>query len=318
MNLDPKRIAIIGAGGIGGFVGLMLSRAGFDVHYLLRSNFETLRENGLSLKSAEFGDYALTQAQVYNNPQEMPACDWLFVATKTTENPTLAPLLNSIGKPGARIILLQNGLLVEEKLRPGLDRNFHLLGGLPIISAHRHAPGVIHHYAYGRINLGYHSGPVPEGKNSDSAILNEAVSLLRAARIDARLTDNLASLRWQKLVMNVPFSGLTVTLNCSTRALMSQDSTRTLVQELMQEVAAGAAACDHSLPSGYLEEAWAANEIGNDFRSSMSLDYENRRPLELEAIYLSPLAEAAKFGCEMPKVKMLYQLLRFLDKRNLE
>ncbi|MCY1416736.1 2-dehydropantoate 2-reductase [compost metagenome] len=122
--------------------------------------------------------------------------------------------------------------------------------------------------------------------------------------------------RWQKLVMNIPFNGLSVLLGSGTQALMTQPATRSLVRELMEEVAAGAMACGHALPEGYLDKAWAATDGKPDYQPSMALDYSERRALELDAIYGAPLAAAAKAGCAMPKVEMLYQTLCFLDGRN--
>lgn len=76
------RIGIIGTGAIGGFYGLMLARAGFDVHFLLRSEYPAVAANGLQLNSAVHGAVALHPVQAYSNAADMPRCDWLLVGAK--------------------------------------------------------------------------------------------------------------------------------------------------------------------------------------------------------------------------------------------
>lgn len=309
------RIGVIGAGAIGGFYGVMLARAGFDVHFLYRSEYESVRAQGLLLKSAAYGEQHLRPIQAYQDAAEMPPCDWVLVAAKTTANAALAPAIRRVVKPGGRVLLLQNGLGIEDALRPLLPDSVHLLGGLCIVSVHRRGPGVIEHHAYGSVNLGYHSGPEC-GAAQARAVVEEGASLFRAAGLDAPVMDDLAQARWQKLVMNVPFNGLSVLLDSGTQALMTQPHTRALVRELMEEVAAGAAACGHALPEGYIDVAWAATDGKPDYMPSMLLDYRERRPLELEAIYAAALAAAAAAGVSLPKIGMLHQTLGFLDERN--
>ncbi|RJG03357.1 putative 2-dehydropantoate 2-reductase [Noviherbaspirillum sedimenti] len=315
MTNKGPRIGIIGAGAIGGFYGMMLARAGFDVHFLFRSEYEAVVADGLLLKSATLGDTHLKPVNAYRNAADMPPCDWLLVAAKTTSNAALAPVIAQAAAPGAKVLLLQNGLAVEDEMRVLLPDSLHLLGGLCIVSVHREGPGVIEHYAYGSVNIGYHSGPA-QAEDGGRAILEEAGALFRKAGLDAPAMDDLAQARWQKLVMNIPFNGLSVLLDCGSLPLMTHPRTRTLVRELMEEVIAGAAACGHLLPDGYIDVAWAATDGKPDFKPSMLLDYREQRPLELGAIYAAPLAAAAKAGRPMHKVEMLYQTLCFLDERN--
>ncbi|MEB0160621.1 2-dehydropantoate 2-reductase N-terminal domain-containing protein, partial [Pseudomonas sp. AH2 (2023)] len=143
MTTETKkpRIGIIGTGAIGGFYGVMLARAGFDVHFLLRSEFAVVSEKGLTINSAEYGVMTLNPVQAYSSAADMPPCDWLLVSTKTTDNAGLAPLIAQAAAPGAKVLLLQNGLDVEDSLRALLPESLHLLGGLCFICVHRTAPG---------------------------------------------------------------------------------------------------------------------------------------------------------------------------------
>lgn len=132
------------------------------MHFLLRSEYETVSRQGLRLSSAVHGELALHPVNAYRDAAAMPPCDWLLVGAKTTSNAELAPLISQIAAPGARVVLLQNGLGVEEALRPLLPAHLNLLGGLCYICVHREAPGHVVHQSLGAVNLGYHSGPATD------------------------------------------------------------------------------------------------------------------------------------------------------------
>lgn len=309
------RIGIIGTGAIGGFYGIMLARAGFDVHFLLRSEFQAVSENGLLLNSAQHGAISLGEVQAYRAVADMPSCDWLLVGAKTTANAELAPVIAAAAADGARVVLLQNGLAVEEALRPLLPETLHLLGGLCFICVHRSAPGVIEHQALGGVNLGYHSGPASD-EHARQLIVEEGAALFKAAAVDSTAMANLEQARWQKLVWNVPYNGLSVLLNAGTTQLMGNADSRALIEAIMEEVVTGAQACGHVLPEGFAGKLLAATDRMPDYLPSMYHDFTLHRPLELQAVYAAPLAAAARAGCSLPKIEALYQALRFLDQSN--
>src|SRR5690606_14735240 len=124
------------------------------------------------------------------------------------------------------------------------------LGGICFVSAHRQAPGVIEHIAYGRVALGYHSGPAGD----TGALLAQALALFNGAGVEAVISEDLLAARWRKLVMNMAFSGLTVLFRCGTRAIMHCPESRALVRDLMQEVSDAASACGYPLPADYIEQ----------------------------------------------------------------
>ncbi|QKS82197.1 putative 2-dehydropantoate 2-reductase [Pseudomonas bijieensis] len=309
------RIGMIGTGAIGGFYGVMLARAGYDVHFLLRSEFGAVAENGLQIDSAVHGALSLNPAQAYRSAVEMPPCDWLLVGAKTTSNAELAPAITQAAADGAKVLLLQNGLDVEDDLRPLLPDSLHLLGGLCLICVHRVGPGVIAHQALGAVNVGYHSGPCAD-QAQRMVIVEEAATLFRNAGIDAQAMPCLQLARWQKLVWNVPYNGLSVLLGASTTPLMANDHSRELIQALMGEVVRGAQACGHHITPGYAEYLFTMTEKMPDYWPSMYHDYSHKRALELDAIYGRPLAAAKAAGCGLPKIEALYQALAFVDRYN--
>ncbi|WP_457969962.1 putative 2-dehydropantoate 2-reductase [Pseudomonas sp. R4-84] len=309
------RIGMIGTGAIGGFYGVMLARAGHDVHFLLRSEFAAVAEGGLRIDSDVHGALSLDPVQAYRSAEQMPPCEWLLVGAKTTSNADLAPAIIQAAADGAKILLLQNGLDVEDDLRPLLPDSLHLLGGLCLICVNRVGPGVIAHQALGAVNIGYHSGPFQD-QAERMAIVEEAAGLFRDAGIDSQAMPDLQQARWQKLVWNVPYNGLSVLLGASTSPLMANDHSRGLIQALMGEVVRGAQACGHQIAPGYADYLFTMTEKMPDYWPSMYHDYAHKRPLELEAIYARPLAAAKAAGCELPKIEALHQALAFLDRRN--
>lgn len=314
MSQSPApRVGIIGTGAIGGFYGLLLARAGLDVHFLLRSEYAAVAERGLQLNSKVHGALQLAPVQAYQRVEDMPACDWLLVGAKTTANAELAPLIARAAAPGAKVVLLQNGLAVEDELRPLLAEGLHLLGGLCYICVHRSGPGVIEHQALGAINLAYHSGPAADGERL--ALVEEGAAMFRSAGLDSAAMPDLAQTRWQKLVWNVPYNGLSVLLDADTRQLMGNPDSRALIRDMMLEVVQAAQALGHGMPDNYADKLLAATERMPDYLPSMYHDFAQRRPAELHAIYAAPLAAAAAVGFEMPRVRALYQALRFIQAR---
>jgi len=313
MSAASPRIGIVGTGAIGGFYGLMLARAGYDVHFLLRSEYATVRERGLRVNSAVHGPLALEQPQVYRDASQMPRCNWLLVGAKSTSNAALAPIIAQLAAPDCKVVVLQNGLGVEDALRPLLPESVHLLGGLCAICAHRSAPGVVEHQALGGVNLGYHSGPAGAEEQAQLAVLNEMAEMFRQAGVDSAPMPSLAQARWMKLVWNVPFNGLSALLNAGTEALLGDSHARVQIKAIMQEVCAAARALGCSLPEDFPEKLLMGTARMPDYLPSMYHDRIQCRPMELEAIYEAPLAAAAQAGVSMPRTEMLYHMLRFVE-----
>ena len=308
---QQPRIGIIGTGAIGGFYGLMLARAGFEVHFLLRSEYDAVSRNGLRVNHAELGALHVPTVHAWNDAAQMPQCDWLLVGAKTTSNADLAPIINQVAGPDAKVLLLQNGLAVEEQLRPLLDDQLHLLGGLCFICVHRSGPGVFEHQAQGGVNLGYHSGPV--SAEEGYVLAQQGVELFQRAGLDSKAMLKLQEARWQKLVWNIPYNGLSVLLNSNTLQLMGEVHSRELVVDLMNEVMAGAAACGYPLRDNLVQTMLQYTDEMPAYSPSMYHDFIQQRPMELAAIYQAPLDAAQAVGCAMPKTAMLLQTLKYLS-----
>ena len=311
--LSPK-IGIIGTGAIGGFYGMMLSRAGYDVHFLLRSEYDAVVEHGLRLNSAVHGTLHLEKVQAYDDAATMPRCDWLLLGAKSTSNAALAEVITETAAQGARVLVLQNGLGVEDQLRAQLPSSLHLLGGLCFIYAHRSALGVVEHQALGGVNVGYHSGPAQSAEEG-LALAWQAAEMFKAAGLDSTVLEHLTQARWQKLVWNLPYNGLSVLLDAGTQGLMGDPDSREMVRTLMIETVEAARACGSPLREGLVDKLMRSTEGMPDYLPSMYHDHALGRPMELQAIYEAPLAAATAAGCDMPATRMLFQALRFLARR---
>jgi len=194
------RYGVIGTGALGGFYGGMLARAGQEVHFLFRSDFEHVRKHGLQVDSIK-GDFHLSDVNAYPTTQQMPVCDVILVCLKTTGNHLLPELLKPLLHPKSVVVLLQNGLGLEEDLSSQLPEA-QIAGGLAFICSAKVGPGHIHHLDYGKLIIGSHNVQNPE-------ILKQVVNDFQSAGVHSELSENLRFARWQKLVWNIPFNGLT-------------------------------------------------------------------------------------------------------------
>ena len=298
------RYGVIGTGALGGFYGGMLAKAGQEVHFLFRSDYQHVCNQGLQVDSVN-GDFHLSEVNAYPNTKEMPLCDVILVCLKTTGNHHLPELIKPMLHPKSVVVLLQNGLGLEEDFLAQLP-GVAIAGGLAFICSNKIGPGHIHHLDYGKLNIASQNV-------TDHTVLAQVVGDFQQAGIHADLLPDLKFARWQKLVWNIPFNGMTVVLNTTTDRLMSNDQTRTLSKELMLEVIRGANACGVPLKESLAQQMIDMTVKMKPYAPSMKLDYDHRRTMEIEYIYSKPLETAGKAGFEMCKVAMLEKQLRFIQ-----
>ena len=308
--MSKRTYAIIGTGALGGLYGGMLAKAGHDVHFLLRSDFEHVKQHGLKVDSV-WGDFHLPQVHCHNDPKTLPACDVTIVALKTTNNAVLADILPHSTRGGGLVLVLQNGLDVELDSTNivGADR---VLGGCCFLCSNKVGPGHIHHMDFGRIVFGeYQSDETTQSDRAES-ICSDMV----AAGIDCQTTDDLAMIRWRKLMWNIPFNGLSVILNASTKEIVDNPHSEALANVIIREVHTAAGICGAVVSSKMVERTMSNTKKMVPYDSSMRLDFLNGRSIEVESIFGNPLRVAKQHGAEMPNVQMLYQQLKFMDAMN--
>lgn len=302
------RYAIIGTGAIGAYYGAKLAHAGNDVHFLLHSDYDYVKEHGLQVDSCD-GSFHLDAPQVYRSTADMPDADVVIVALKTTNNSRLLPeLLTPLLHTDPTVLLIQNGIGVEADVQKMFPKT-QLAAGLAFICSAKSEPGRVNHQCYGSINIGNYSC-------HDTAQLKRLIADFDAAGVKAAEVDYHEA-RWKKAVWNMPFNGMTVALGAQTDKILANAATRQLIYDQMLEVIGAAQALGvKGLDSTFADKMIESTLQMTPYSPSMKLDYDFRRPMEIEYIYSHPIAEARAAGFDMPKLAMLEAELRFLDAKN--
>ncbi|CAG0928998.1 partial 2-dehydropantoate 2-reductase, partial [Planctomycetaceae bacterium] len=176
--------------------------------------------------------------------------------------------------------------------------------GVAFLCSNRGEPGEVHHLGSGRIILG-------EFLPRDRGRIEELAAMFTRAAVDCRTTDDLKRARWEKLVWNIPFNGLCALVQQPVNLLLARKASRKLVREIMHEVIAAANAQGLATPiaEGYADSMLEFTDKMGEYRPSMQIDREEGRPLEIAAIFRTPLAYGARQGIAMPRVEMLATLL---------
>jgi 2-dehydropantoate 2-reductase len=297
------RIAIIGAGAVGCYYGGRLAEHGQDVHFLMRSDYETVTRDGLRLISP-LGDAHL-KVQAHRSTQDIGPCDLVIIALKATSNTALLELIPPLLHEKTLLLTLQNGLGNEDFLATHFGTQ-RVLGGLCFVCINRTAPGQIHHIAQGRINLGEHGG-APRARTEALA------EMLRQSQIDCQVEKSLLAARWKKLVWNIPFNGLSIAAGGKdTAAILADPELEKCVRELMTEIITTARELGHSIRFELIHDMIERTRTMTQYRPSSLIDFEEGREVEIESIWGEPLRQAKAAGLAMPRLSELYQQLKAL------
>ncbi|MGD1804277.1 putative 2-dehydropantoate 2-reductase [Dapis sp. BLCC M126] len=310
--MSNKTYTIIGTGAVGGLYGAKLQKAGHKVSFLLRSDYQHVIEKGLIIESVD-GDFTLPKVDAYNDVKKMPISDVVIVALKATQNHLLPELLPPLVNKNTVVLLLQNGINIEPEIYQIIGSST-LIGGLCFVCSNKVGAGKIRHIDYGTITIGqYFSHNRAAGITEQ---MREIAQDFEQASISIELSEDLLLARWKKLVWNIPYNGLSVVLDARTDEIMANTDTRFLAEQLMWEVAAGAKSCGRIIDDRFIQKMLDYTEKMKPYLTSMKLDYEGKKPLEVEAIVGNPLRMAKNAEVDLPMISLLYRQLKFLDIRN--
>lgn len=298
------KYGVIGTGAIGGYYGARLAQSGQEVHFLLRSDYDYVKQHGLQIDSCD-GSFHLDAPHIYCSADDMPQCDVVLVCLKSINNHKLRDLLPPLLGPQTLVVLIQNGIGVEQDVQQ-MFPDVQLAAGLAFICSAKTEPGRVNHQCYGQINLGNYSC-------RDEALMEQVEADFNAAGVKAGLVEYHEA-RWKKAVWNMPFNGMTVALKTQTNLLLQHPATRQLIYEQMMEVIGAAQHLGvKNIDESFAQKMLEMTDAMTPYSPSMRLDYDFHRRMEIHYLYTRPIEIAREAGYDMPKLAMLEAELKFLD-----
>jgi 2-dehydropantoate 2-reductase len=270
------RIAMMGAGGVGGFFGGRLAHAGFDVSFVARGpHLAAMRAHGLTIESEQGGDIHLPRVRVTDDPATLGRVDIVILSVKLWDTEAAAAQIAALVGPDTGILSLQNGVIKDEILR-GRFGDAAVMGGVAYVATRVSRPGVIHQTGtMQRVVLGEYDGR----KSARAGFLHDA--LVRAG-VEAELSPDVRKAVWEKYVFLVGLSGATTTMRMPIGPIRANARARAFLLELMRETVAVGRAHGVGLPGDYAEDRLAfADGLPADMTSSMHHDLERGNPLEV-------------------------------------
>jgi len=296
---------IIGTGALGGTYGIKLANTGATVHFLANSDYAYIKKNGLRLDSID-GNIHLRNVSVFKDAKDLPGADVICICLKSTQNGQLKTMLEPLVRQDTVLLTFQNGLGIEEELQSMFPRSI-VVGGVCYSGANKVSEGYIRHDNRGKIIL----GPLHPGRGLTTA-RRISVDFERAG-VPVTLTEDIVKERWKKLMWNIPFNSLSVILNSATDKIIMNPGMKQFSREVMQELILGAGACGYRIEKEYADELIHLTENLVPHKTSMMLDFENKKHMELQYLLQVPLQKAQERGVLMEKVQVLESILSFID-----
>lgn len=298
------RIAVFGAGGVGGYLGARLAEAGEQVVFVARGeHLRAMRAGGLHLESIA-GDALIRPVQATDDPAEIGLVDVVIVATKTWQLPaavrTMAPLVDS----GTMVVPVLNGVEAVEVLAEALGRE-HVVGGLCGMISYVAGPGHIRHTgAAPWITFGELDGEVTDRVRR----LEEAFLSSRGLRVEIAEDINVAL--WEKFMFITATGGVGAVTRAPMGAFRSVPQTRALLEAAMHEVVAVAMARGVKVSEAAVAERMTfVDSLEPHGTSSMQRDIMDGRRSELDAWNGAVVRLGREAGVDTPVHATIYASL---------
>ena len=300
------KIAIAGSGAVGGYYGALLALAGMDVTFLGRGkHLDAMNLKGLSVKSYK-GDFHISPSAT-SNPAEIGQCDLILFCVKSFDTADMAEFIRPMVGPSSIILSLQNGVENEDILGDILGAE-KILAGVAFIGSRIDKPGVIIHTASGHITFGE-----PGGGGSNRT--RQLGDIFKSAGIEARLSDNIKKVMWQKMVWNCGFNAITALTGCSAAEVLLLSETKDIVSMTMEEVIAVAASLGIEFDAGLPEKTMAHTIKQGEIRTSMLLDMGKGQKMEIDGLNGTVCRKGGENGIPTPTNDILYGMIKSINKR---
>lgn len=300
------KIMMMGSGGVGGFFGGLLARAGYDVCFVARgAHLAALQKHGLTVESEQQDNFSISKVNATDDPATPGIVDIVILSVKLWDTQTAIRAMRPAIGPHTGILSLQNGVTKDDLLRAEFGEEA-VMGGVGYVATHVSRPGVIHQVGtMQRIVLGEYNG-----ENSKRAASLHA-ALLKAG-INAELSSNIRAEIWKKYVFLVGLSAVTTAMRSRLGPIRTNAQTRAYFFEVMREVVAVGRAQGVDLPQDYANDRMRfADTLPEDMTSSMHHDLERGRPLEVNWLSGGVVQLGQKVGVATPANRAICDILTF-------
>lgn len=303
------RIAVMGAGGVGGYLAARLATAGTDLQLIARGpHLDALRRDGLTLRSVA-GD-AHVRVPATADPGEIGPVDAVVFGVKSTDTDAAASACRPLIDGDTAVISFQNGVDNEERIAAAVGGE-HVVGGVALIFSTIAEPGVIEHTG----------GPtrfiVGELDGTRSTRLERFVATCTDAGIDAVLTDDIHLALWQKLAFICAVAGATAAVRLPLGEIREDPAGHALLRGLVAEVCQVGHANGVALPDDLVDQHLAViDSLDAGAFSSLHYDLVHGKPMELEALHGTVLRLAGDVGVDVPWTRSIHAVLSPWASRN--
>jgi 2-dehydropantoate 2-reductase len=296
------KIAVLGAGGVGGYFGAKLAADGNEVTFVARgAHAEAMRADGLRVLSPG-GDLNLRPVALHEDPLRTGLVDAVLVAVKMHDLGEAAATVRPLLHFDTAVVPFQNGVEAGAILERAVGRR-HVCGGVAYVAAAIEAPGVVRHVGGGRLLFGEHDGRT-------SWRLEMLQAACQGAGIDAALTAEIGLETWRKFVFLAPFAAITCLGRTTIGAVREDPKLWPRFMAMVEETAAVARARGIALPEDAVEERVAfARGLPTEMKSSMLHDLEAGRRLELDWLTGAVVRLGGEAGVATPASEEAYLAL---------
>jgi 2-dehydropantoate 2-reductase len=299
-------IAVFGAGAVGAFFGGLLARGGQDVSFVARgAQLEALRTSGIRIHSLLLGDVIVPTVRARERAADIGVVDLVLVCVKANQTAGLLDDLQSLVGPATTIATLQNGIDSDEVIAARFGRA-RVIPSVVYVGATVDKPGEVTHVAAGTIVIGSRS----DGEGERLAAVRD---MLAASGQPVRISDDIQYERWQKLIWNAGFNTVSAITGRTPRDLVTQPETRAIVVNIMREVVAVARASGVKLQESDIEPQLAWTDRAPAIRTSMMVDRERHRAMEVDALIGVIVRRGREHGVPTPVSETVFGLLKAME-----
>lgn len=302
---------MIGAGGVGGFLGCVLAQGGHEVSFLARGeHLDAIRAKGLRLRSRQFGELTAS-AQASNNVADLPPADLVLVAVKMYDFAEARQAAKKALAPGGVAATIQNGLDAPAELAKVVP-SAQVLIGTASIEATILEPGVIGHL------IPVHQMTLSEFDGPPTERLQQVVGTLAAAGLTVTVAADGQRALWDKAATLIPFATLTSAADAGIGPILNLAESAALMQQLVEETVAVALKSGYDPRPSIAAMSAAIQQVAQaipDFTSSMNRDFRRGNRTELEWLTGKLVRLGAEVGVPTPRHEALYALLKLKEER---